>query len=260
MSKKNAVSDAGTGTPAESEGEGSRIVDIGITVDVSDDGNAVVDAGGRDDIELEFDEDDLLEATDAVAETAADTAVDTDDDPDGTAETDAPIEPDERDALEAVDIDPDAIADKEYSYRMLLDRGVAEPIADTLRRRYSLPWSFESDGDLERRSDEVRGLGDAEREWIAVSGDEDWQAFEYEHSEPIAVGRERPSERPYPRPTPITAVTGVGPDDADTLAEAGVRSAERLATIDAMAVAGVLDLNVLHVRTWRHNARELLGD
>ncbi|ELY70342.1 hypothetical protein [Natrinema versiforme] len=257
MSKKDVVTDAGTGTPAENEGEGSHIVDIGITVDVSDDGNGVADAGGHEAVELEFDEDDLLEATDAAADAAAGSV--------STLESTATaargaIEPAESDALEAVDIDPETIADKEYSYRMLLDRGVDEPIADTLRRRYSLPWSFESDGDLDRRSDEVRGLGDAEREWIAVSGDDDWQAFEYEHSEPISVGRERPSERPYPKPTPITAVTGVGPDDADALAEAGVRSAERLAAIDAMAIARALDLNVLHVRTWRHNARELLGD
>jgi hypothetical protein len=28
--------------------------------------------------------------------------------------------------------------------------------------------------------------------------------------------------------------------------------------VDAMTVARLLDLKVLHVRTWRHNARELL--
>lgn len=248
MSEKHIAADGRAGTAGESESDEAGVVDIGISVDVTEISDPARDAGNG--VELEFDERDRLEAAD------------TGDEPDetGVPEPDAAIELDEREALKAVDIDPDTIAEKKYSYRMLLDQGVDEPIADTLRRRYSLPWSFESNGDLDRRSDEVRGLGDAEREWIAVSGDDDWQAFEYEHSEPISVGRERPSERPYPKPTPATAVTGVGPDDADALAEAGVRSAERLATIDAMAVAGVLDLNVLHVRTWRHNARELLGD
>lgn len=243
MSKKHVGGKIGSGETSDVDGEESTIVDIGITVDVSDISDPVDDG-----VALAFDETDLAEAADEEGET------------DGPAdvERDAEIGADERAALEAADIEPDTVADKEYSYRMLLDEGVDETIAATLRRRFSLPWSFESEGDLDRRSNEVRGLGDAEREWIAVSGDEDWQAFEYEHSEPIAVERERPSERPYPKPTPITAVMGVGPDDAEMLAEAGIRSAERLATVDAMGVANALDLNVLHVRTWRHNARELV--
>lgn len=168
------------------------------------------------------------------------------------------IDSEERDALEAVDVDPDAIEDKAYSYRMLLDAGVDEPLADDLRRRLSLPWSHESDGDLDRRSSEVRGLGEAEREWIAASEDEDWQSFEYAASRELDIDRPEPSERPWPEPTPVTAVTGVGPDDADRLADAGVRSAERLATVNAFAIANALEVDVLHVRMWRHNARELL--
>ncbi len=245
MNKENVANDAGMGTTSENTTDETGVVDIGITVDVSGDDSSI--DGDDDAIELEFDEgmgDETAESAEAAPEP-------------GTV-PDSALEPAEREALEAVDIDPDAVAAKEYSYRLLLDEGVDESVADSLRRRFSLPWSFESDGDLERRSTEVRGLGDAEREWIAVSGDEDWQAFEYDHTEPISVGRERPSERPYPAPTPITAVAGVGPDDADVLAEAGVRSAERLATVNAMTVARLLDLNVLHVRTWRHNARELL--
>lgn len=248
VSKEEVVSDgeAGTGPASDGEDGEATVVDIGITVDVGDDAAAV----GSEPVELAFDEDELL--------AAADTATaDADGDTSGT-EPDAAIEPAEREALAAADIDPDAVADKEYSYRLLLEAGVDEDVAAALRRRFSLPWSFESDGDLERRSSEVRGLGAAEREWIAVSDDEDWQAFEYDEAS-VSVGRNRPDERPYPKPTPVTAVTGVGPDDADRLAEAGVRSAERLATISAMTVADALDLNVLHVRTWRHNARELIG-
>ncbi|QLG47481.1 hypothetical protein [Natrinema halophilum] len=245
MSKNNPVRDTESG-PERDTDVSDDIVDIGIAVDISaaDDTSATAA-----DVELELADGELLGTGDANCGF---------DDP-TDRKTDATMDPDERAALEAVDIDPETVVEKEYSYRLLLDDGVEESIADTLRRRYSLPWSFESNGDLDRRSSEVRGLGDAEREWIASSEDEDWQAFEYDHADPVPAVRERPSERPYPRPTPITAVTGVGPDDADRLAEAGIRSAERLATIDAMSVATLLDIDVLHVRTWRHNARELLS-
>ncbi|ELY84905.1 helix-hairpin-helix domain-containing protein [Natrialba taiwanensis] len=176
----------------------------------------------------------------------------------------------ERASLAAADIEPEAVANKEYSYQMLLETEVDEALADRLRRRFSLPWSFQTDDDhsLDRRSNEVRGLGAAERAWIAASGDEAWQTFEEtapdadDNEETVIDGdqtdAERDSEnRPWPRPTPVTTVTGVGPDDAETLAEAGIRSAERLATINAATVARLLELDVLHVRTWRHNAREV---
>ncbi|WP_394341345.1 hypothetical protein [Natrarchaeobius oligotrophus] len=165
---------------------------------------------------------------------------------------------DERESLEVADLDPDRVASKEYSYRALLDAGVDESVADTLRRRFSLPWSFETDGDLDRRSNEVRGLGEAERAWIAASEDEEWQAFEHARSRASESEDDERTERPWPRPTPVRAVAGVGPDDADALAEAGIISAERLATIDAAQVAALLDLDVRHVRTWRYNARELV--
>lgn len=168
------------------------------------------------------------------------------------------LTPEERAALVDAGVDPEAVADKECSYRTLLDAGVEGSIADGLRRRLSLPWSFETDGDLDRRSAEVRGLGEAEREWIAASGDEDWQAFEQARSRASETDRDAETERPWPRPTPVTAVAGVGPDDAAALAEAGIRSAERLATIDAALVATLLDLDVVHVRTWRYNARQLV--
>ncbi|WP_394340685.1 helix-hairpin-helix domain-containing protein [Natrarchaeobaculum aegyptiacum] len=171
------------------------------------------------------------------------------------------LEDDEREALEAAGVDPVAVEKKEYSYRMLLEAGLEEELADALRRRFSLPWSFETDGDLEGRSATVRGLGEAEREWIAASGDEEWQAFEATGSRTDSDDRgggDGGTERPYPRPTPVTTVAGVGPADAETLAEAGIHSAERLATVDAAQVARLLDLDVLHVRTWRYNARELV--
>ncbi|TYT63644.1 hypothetical protein FYC77_03425 [Natrialba swarupiae] len=168
------------------------------------------------------------------------------------------IKSDEREALEAAGIDPAAVAAKECSYRTLLDDGVDESTADTLRRRFSLPWSFQTDGDLDRRSDEVRGLGEAERAWVAASEGDGWQAFDHTKSRAIESADEEETERPWPRPTPVRTVAGVGPDDAEELAEAGIISAERLATISAAEVARLLDLDVLHVRTWRYNARELI--
>ncbi|WP_254764260.1 hypothetical protein [Natrinema marinum] len=248
MSKNDALSEPGTrgGSESESErGESTGPVDLGIGIPVDIDIDAVDEDAEH--VELEFDEDTVPESTDESPSDGNGSRIDRNE-----------LRAEERTALERADIDPDDIPEKEYSYRLLLDEGLDEDTADTLRRRFSLPWSFDSSGDLDRRSSEVRGLGNAEREWIAVSGDEDWQSFEYEHTEPVSTARERPSERPYPKPTPVTAVTGVGPDDADALADAGVQSAERLATIDAMTVADLLELNVLHVRMWRHNARELL--
>ncbi|RKD97754.1 hypothetical protein [Halopiger aswanensis] len=251
MSKKEVVSDTGVdvGSADESDGKDEPVdIGIGIAVDIDP---AAVDA---EHVELTYDEDELLEAD-------ADTDSGPFDDSTADRERRRELEADEREALEAADVDPDAVLEKEFSYRMLLDAGVEEATADALRRRFSLPWSFEGDGDddLERRSNEIRGLGAAEREWIAVSGDEGWQAFEYEAVSEIDDRSDaEDGERPWPRPTPVTAVTGVGPDDAETLAEAGVVSAERLATINAFEIAKALDLNVLHVRTWRHNARELL--
>ncbi|WP_436347859.1 hypothetical protein [Natronorubrum sp. FCH18a] len=246
MSKKNVVRGRNVETGSDSGDERTETVDLGIGISVDLEVDAIETVDADDGVELAFDEREMLESADDG--TGGESTLAT------GSETDSEC----REALETADIDPDSVSEKEYSYRMLLDAGVDESIADALRRQFSLPWSFESDGDLERRSSEVRGLGAAEREWISASGDEDWQAFEYEHATDATVGREPPSERPCPRPTPVTAVTGVGPDDADELAEAGVCSAERLATISAFDVARVLDLNVVHVRTWRHNARELL--
>ena len=246
VSKNDVVSDSSEGG-TENEAGGPRVVDSGITVAVGA-ANEDEDATA---VELGFDEDELRDAAESGTETTTG--------PGPASEPEAGFEPAEREALVDAGIDPNVVLERECSYRRLRDDGVPEPIADALRRRLSLPWSFETDGDLDRRSTAVRGLGEAEREWIEVSGDETWQSFDYDHTEPVSVGRERPTERPYPKPTPVTAVTGVGPADADTLAEAGIRSAERLATIDAMTVADLLELNVLHVRMWRYNARELLN-
>ncbi|QFU83241.1 hypothetical protein [Natronorubrum aibiense] len=255
MSKKDVAGDSGTGvgsdTETTSDGTDCETLDLGLGIDI-DIALEAVETDAETGVELTFDEGDLLEAADATDPHESD-----DDTPAGTERE--PLETDERAQLEATDIDLDSLQEKRCSYRMVVEAGVDEAVAESLRRRFSLPWSFDGDGDLERRSSAVRGLGAAEREWIAKSGDEGWQTFEYDESPIAAVAREKPTERPWPKPTPVTAVTGVGPDDADALADAGICSAERLATINAFDVARVLDLDVVHVRTWRHNARELLA-
>ncbi|OVE85898.1 hypothetical protein [Natronolimnobius baerhuensis] len=257
MSKKEAVTETKARGEATAE-QGARsgeTVDIGITVDLepADD----TDTDGETGVSFSFDEADLLEAAEPADSSETERGNDGDDSDSGRR---SGLEDAERTALEDAGIDPEAVLEKECSYRMLLDASLEESLADSLRRRFSLPWSLEggSDGDLERRSSEVRGLGDAEREWIAVSDDEGWQAFEYACTRAVETEPDEQTERPCPLPTPVQAVTGVGPDDAAALAEAGITSAERLATINAFQVANVLELNVLHVRSWRHNARELL--
>ncbi|MBP1985622.1 DUF7409 domain-containing protein [Halolamina salifodinae] len=73
-------------------------------------------------------------------------------------------------AIEAAGFSAQAVADKEVSYRMLLDAGVNPGVAAKIRRHHSLAWSFDNDGDLDRRSAQVRGLQDEEAAWIADSG------------------------------------------------------------------------------------------
>nr|WP_240148899.1 helix-hairpin-helix domain-containing protein [Halorubellus sp. JP-L1] len=60
----------------------------------------------------------------------------------------------------------------------------------------------------------------------------------------------------HDRPTPVTAVSGVGPADAQRLADVGVTSVRQLSFADAGLVADLLDLNVMAVRTWRFQARD----
>ena len=69
----------------------------------------------------------------------------------------------------------DDVRAKAVSFRMLTDAGVNPGVAARIRREHSLAWSFESEGgDLGRRSSQIRGLGDAERAWVAASSG-DWQ-------------------------------------------------------------------------------------
>ncbi|MBC9986197.1 MULTISPECIES: helix-hairpin-helix domain-containing protein [unclassified Haloferax] len=79
------------------------------------------------------------------------------------------------DCLAEANIDAAAIVDGEVCYRDLVAAGTNPGVAAKIRRWHSLSWSFNSGDDLDRRSSQVRGLGDDERAWVAASSG-DWDA------------------------------------------------------------------------------------
>lgn len=178
--------------------------------------------------------------------------------------------------LSEVGVDAEAVRRKAVSYRMLVDAGVNPGVAARIRREHSLAWSFESEGeDLRRRSTQVRGLGDAERAWVAASSG-DWQAGkrptdpsgegagEESRDETadgerawVAASGDTPSStkadgsgdpvaaesawRERSAPTPVGSLDAVTPDEATDLAEAGITSVRALALADPTEVADALD-------------------
>lgn len=63
------------------------------------------------------------------------------------------------------------IAAKNVSYTMLVDAGINPGVAERLRRKYSLVWSFRwtAGANLEQRARRLAGLSQAERDWIIAS-------------------------------------------------------------------------------------------
>ncbi|QCJ48103.1 hypothetical protein [Haloprofundus sp. MHR1] len=173
-------------------------------------------------------------------------------------------------ALDAADVTDDDVRRKRVSYTELVDAGVNPGVAARIRRAHSLSWSFESSGqDLERRSAQVRGLGDAERAWVAASSG-DWESHEvtaddsddeWPRSEPPTFdvaetdgsGESAAAEaawRAQSRPTPLTVLDSVDDEDAALLAEAGIVSVRSLTTANPEHVADVLELDATTVRRW----------
>ena len=92
------------------------------------------------------------------------------------------------DAVEAAGFSAQDVADKEVSYRMLTEAGVNPGVAAKIRRHHSLAWSFDNDGDLDRRSEQVRGLKEEEAAWVASShgdGDGDGDEVEMLHADDV---------------------------------------------------------------------------
>lgn len=156
-------------------------------------------------------------------------------------------------ALEDADVTHDELAQKEVSYRELVMAGIDADTAAAVRREFSLQWSFVLGDGLDERSNDMNNLSANERQWIAAS-EGDWENAEYdpvfEEREEVDVWADRE------RPTPVIEIPGVGPDDAEKLARAGVNSVKQLSWVPAAFVADALDLDVRMVRTWRFQARE----
>lgn len=184
------------------------------------------------------------------------------------------------DCLDEAEIPADAILRKEVSYRRLVDAGVNAGVATKIRREHSLPWSLmgSSAEDLDRRSDQVRGLKDDERAWVAASTG-DWEASDSTPTpatggDGTAAGDWEPSGtsaeadgsggaeaaeaawRERSSPDPVTDVPGVTEGDAERLAEAGITSVRSLATSNPESVANVLGLDAETVAEWRTAASE----
>jgi len=194
--------------------------------------------------------------------------------------------------------DATAITDKRVSYRLLVDAGVNPGVAAKIRREHSLSWSFDSGGDLDRRSTQVRGLGAAEAEWVAASAG-DWaadttaEADAVDENDSDDPNDEWPAEpTPWPThgeaetaasdtaatdgsgdavsaeaawrarstPTPVTELEAVDDDAADRLAEAGITSVRSLATADPERIADVLALSETVVDGWYQAARDAYND
>lgn len=212
------------------------------------------------------------------------------------------------------------IVEKSVSYSMLLDAGVNPGVAAKIRRFHSLSWSFDNSGDLNRRSEQVRGLQDDERAWVAESGigsddaedepstsdeltvsddaddeaawvedatekpdsilpadetvdeeeDEDAEAAWVAGAQADGVatssatadgsGDQLAAEaawRERSKPTPVTAVSGIGEQYSEQLAEAGVTSIRSLATASPELLSDVTGIPEQDLRKWYHEASEL---
>jgi predicted flap endonuclease-1-like 5' DNA nuclease len=177
------------------------------------------------------------------------------------------------------------IVEKDVSYSRLLEAGVNAGVAAKIRRYHSLSWSFESDGDLDRRSEQVRGLQDDERAWVAdskVGEDEaaeaptldDWEEDDEDaEAEWVAdaVGASDPATadgsgdplaaeaawRERSKPTPLTDISGVGDSYSDRLAEAGVTSVRSLATASPELLSDVTGIPERKLREWHRDASQM---
>jgi len=176
--------------------------------------------------------------------------------------------------LEAAGIEPKDVRERRVSHAQLVEAGVNPGVAAKIRREHSLSWSLEGGEDLDRRAEQVRGLKDGEREWVAASAT-DWEDPE------TKSGDEEPAEdsadwtrRPWPNrpevdsdfeaeaewrersePTPLTVLSDLNTDDRKRLREAGINSVRRLATCDPAEVARSIDVEERAVRKWRAAAR-----
>ncbi|WP_144426091.1 DUF7409 domain-containing protein [Halanaeroarchaeum sulfurireducens] len=177
------------------------------------------------------------------------------------------------------DISAQDLMDRRVSHAQLICAGVNPGVAARIRREHSLSWSKQGGEDLDRRAEQVRGLKDGERAWVAASsgsweaasvdqaastdgrGDEideetRWQSQSWpSHGNDEEVTTEEIAWRERSSPTPVTDVDGVGEREAAHLGEAGITSVRRLATANPGHVADSLDYDLETIREWRDAAR-----
>jgi hypothetical protein len=179
--------------------------------------------------------------------------------------------------LTAAGVEPTDIRERRVSHAQLIEAGVNPGVAAKIRREHSLSWSLEGGEDLDQRAEQVRGLQDGEREWVAASAS-DWE----DPASTTTQGEEQEEEesdwtrRPWPNkpeqrtefeaeaewrdrsiPTPVSAIEHLDQEQLTALAEAGITSVRRLATCNPEAVASSLDIEEATVQEWRSEAREL---
>ncbi|WP_232701349.1 DUF7409 domain-containing protein [Halobacterium wangiae] len=198
------------------------------------------------------------------------------------------------DVLAEADVTAAAVEAKSVSHAELVDAGVNPGVAARIRREHSLQWSFEGGQDLDRRAEQVRGLNDDEREWVAASYGEDeasadgsgdssaeeaawreqpsdaqrgsnpdsesvddeavWRAKSWPNGDDSAAERDEQAWREQSVPTPVTELDGIDEDDAALLARAGVTSVRSLATAHVEHVADSLGVSVERVAAWKETA------
>ncbi|WP_458204678.1 DUF7409 domain-containing protein [Haladaptatus sp. NG-SE-30] len=154
--------------------------------------------------------------------------------------------------------DAEDILRRNVSYEMLREAGVNPGVAGRLRREHSLSWSFGGSGeDLTDRSNQIRGLQDEERAWIAASSG-DWEETSASTDGSGDAQAEEAAWRERSSPDPVTDVPGIDAELATELAEAGIISVRSMAIATPERVADSLRLDEAQVTEWRDAARELL--
>lgn len=179
--------------------------------------------------------------------------------------------------LRAEGVEAADIREKRLSYQQLVDAGINAGVATKIRRWHSLPWTFGGDdSQLDNRSQNVRGLREGEREWVAASTgsdgssgdpvtDDDWSPTSgaddaTADAETDGGGTALTAEsawRERSTSEPVTTVPAVTEADAELLREAGITSVRRLATADPEQVADLLDIAYEDVASWHSTASTL---
>ena len=189
--------------------------------------------------------------------------------------------------LEDVGVEPDHITERRVSHAQLVNFGVNPGVAARIRREHSLSWSLSGGEDLDRRAEQVRGLQDGERAWVAASS-QSWEERDEPASTQTELETEAESEeddelawqneswptqetdqeeftaeaewRAMSKPKPVTEVDGIGETYETLLGEAGIRSVRSLASCDPERVAESLELKAERVEEWRDAARSMDGE